>query len=392
MKNFLFTLLVVSSSLYSLSLEEIITNALNKHPSLEVIKHRIEASKSITNISNQFSNPRLVYTQNTLDDKQAMSTKTLTLTQKLPYFGKLNSLKNIALVDEQIQKVNLDIAKVELVKNIKQQAYEIWKLEQLYKIIDEYEKLTRQNIKLFESYTSTTNNQHVGIMSAELTLSNLRIEKSKLNSQIISAYAKLSYLSSQKIKELNLDLYITNLPSITKLQIGLENNNKLAVKNKEILKTKALIKNAKLNNYPDINVIASYSQRNNFDDFSTFGFGLSLPIYATEGYKEEEKYALALSKTSMKEDIKVEIDSSFKVAYAQMESAYEIYTIINKDALPKLEHMFGLMSSSVVSGEDLFKYIDILIQMLKLEQKSILAIALYHDSNANISALKGEIK
>jgi len=392
MKNFLFTLLVVSSSLYSLSLEEIITNALNKHPSLEVIKHRIEASKSITNISNQFSNPRLVYTQNTLDDKQAMSTKTITLTQKLPYFGKLDSLKNIALVDEQIQKVNLDIAKVELVKNIKQQAYEIWKLEQLYKIIDEYEKLTRQNIKLFESYTSTTNNQHVGIMSAELTLSNLRIEKSKLNSQIISAYAKLSYLSSQKIKELNLDLYITNLPSITKLQIGLENNNKLAVKNKEILKTKALIKNAKLNNYPDINVIASYSQRNNFDDFSTFGFGLSLPIYATEDYKEEEKYALALSKTSMKEDIKVEIDSNFEVAYAQMESAYEIYTIINKDALPKLEHMFGLMSSSVVSGEDLFKYIDILIQMLKLEQKSILAIALYHDSNANISALKGEIK
>ena len=392
MKNFLFTLLVVSSSLYSLSLEEIITNALNKHPSLEVIKHRIEASKSITNISNQFSNPRLVYTQNTLDDKQAMSKKTITLTQKLPFFGKLDSLKNIALVDEQIQKVNLDIAKVELVKNIKQQAYEIWKLEQLYKIIDEYEKLTRQNIKLFESYTSTTNNQHVGIMSAELTLSNLRIEKSKLNSQIISAYAKLSYLSSQKIKELNLDLYITNLPSITKLQIGLENNNKLAVKNKEILKTKALIKNAKLNNYPDINVIASYSQRNNFDDFSTFGFGLSLPIYATEGYKEEEKYALALSKTSMKENIKVEIDSSFEVAYAQMESAYEIYTIINKDALPKLEHMFGLMSSSVVSGEGLFKYIDILIQMLKLEQKSILAIALYHDSNANISALKGEIK
>jgi outer membrane protein TolC len=392
MKNFLFTLLVVSSSLYSLTLEEIITNALNKHPSLEVIKHKIQASESITNVSNQFSNPTLVYTQNTLDDKQAMSKKTLTLSQKLPYFGKLNSLKNIALVDEQIQKVNLDIAKVELVKSIKQQAYEIWKLEQLYKIISEYEKLTRQNIKLFESYTSTANHQHVGIMSAELTLSNLRIEKSKLNSQIISAYAKLSYLSSQKIKELNLDLYITNLPSITKLQIGLDNNNKLAVKNKEILKTKALIKNAKLNNYPDINVIASYTQRNNFDDFSTFGFGLSLPIYATEDYKEEEKYAFALSKTSMKEDIKVEIDSNFEVAYAQMESAYEIYTIINKDALPKLEHMFGLMSSSVVSGEGLFKYIDILIQMLKLEQKSILAITLYHDSNANISALKGEIK
>jgi outer membrane protein TolC len=321
-----------------------------------------------------------------------MSKKTLTLSQKLPYFGKLNSLKNIALVDEQIQKVNLDIAKVELVKNIKQQAYEIWKLEQLYKIINEYEKLTRQNIKLFESYTSTANNQHVGIMSAELTLSNLRIEKSKLNSQIISAYAKLSYLSSQKIKKIKQDLRITKLPSITNLQIGLENNNKLAVKNKEILKTQALIKNAKLNNYPDINVIASYTQRNNFDDFSTFGFGLSLPIYATEDYKEEEKYALALSKTSMKEDIKVEIDSNFEVAYAQMESAYEIYTIINKDALPKLEHMFGLMSSSVVSGEGLFKYIDILIQMLKLEQKSILAIALYHDSNANISALKGEIK
>jgi outer membrane protein TolC len=392
MQNFLFTLLIISSSLYSLSLEEIITNALNKNPSLKVIKHRIESSKSLTNISNQFSDPKLIYTQNTLDDKQAMSTKTLLLRQKLPYFGKLDSLKNIALVDEEIQKTNLDIAKVELVKNIKIQAYEIWKLEQLYKIINEYEELTKQNIELFESYTSTANNQHIEIMSAELTLSDLRIQKSQLNAQIISAYAKLSYLSSQKVKKLKLDLYITDLPSITELQIGLKNNKKLCIKNKEVLKTKALIKNAKLNYYPDINLIAGYTQRNNFDDFATFGFELSLPIYGTQKYKEEEKYASALSVRSMKKDIKVEIDSNFEVAYAQMKSAYEIYTIINKNALPKVDHMLELISSSIASGEDLFRHIDILIQMLKLEQKSILAIVLYHNSYANISALKGEIK
>jgi outer membrane protein TolC len=358
---------------------------------LESIAHRITANKSNIDISTQFSNPVLSYTQNSIDDNQAMSQKTITLQQKLPYFGKRESLKRVALAQEDILNQNLEQAKVRLVNEIKNQAYTIWELERLYKIICDYEDLTKQNIELFESYTSTSTNNHMGIVSAELTLSDLRIQKSTLNAKIYTAYARLSYLASFEVKELELNLLIKDMPSDISLKKGLMNNPEVALKEKEIAKNRAMVKSAELDNYPDVNVLGAYSQRNNFDNYFTFGIGVNLPIYGTEDYKKEEIRKLTLASQSLKEDTKIAVNSEFKSAYLQMKSAYDIYNIVNNQALPQVEHMFELTSSSISTGGDLFKYIDILVQKLKLEQKSIAAVANYNRANAKISALSGEL-
>jgi outer membrane protein TolC len=392
MKNLLLAISLFGSSLYGLSLNELITKALENSPSLESITHRINANRSNIELSEQFSNPTLSYTQNTIDEAQAMSQKTLTLQQKLPYFGKRESLKKVALAQDSVLSESLKQAKVSLVEKIKNQAFIIWELENLYKIIDNYEDLTKQNIELFESYTTTSNNQHMGIMSAELTLSDLRIQKSALDAKIYSAYATLSYLSSFKVENLELKLGISDMPSKNSLLDGLVNNRSLAIKDKEIQKRRALVKTAELNHYPDVNLIAGYSYRNNFDNFATFGVGVSLPIYGSEDYKEQRARKLTLMAQSKKEDTIIELDSKFKTAYLKMKSAYKIYNIVQKEALPQIEHMFDLTSSSISTGGDLFKYIDILIQRLKLEQKSIKAVASYNRSLAKISALSGEIQ
>ncbi|MCF6309223.1 MAG: TolC family protein [Sulfurimonas sp.] len=392
MKNLFLALSLFASSLYGLSLDEVITKALEKNPSLESITHRIHANRSDIKLANLFSNPIISYTQNTIDEAQAMSQKTLLFQQKLPYFGKRDSLKKVALAQESVLNENLQQAKVSLVEKIKNQAFTVWELKNIYKIIDDYEELTKQNIELFESYTTTSNNQHMGIMSAELTLSDLRIQKSDLDAKIYTAYAKLSYLASFKVEKLELKLSISDMPSKDSLQENLVNNHSLAIKNKEIQKSRALVKTAELNHYPDINLLAGYSYRNNFDNFATFGIGVSLPIYGSEDYKEQKARKLTLVAQSKKEDIKIKLDSEFKTAYLEMKSAYNIYNIVHKQALPQIEHMFDLTSSSISTGGDLFKYIDILVQKLKLEQKSIRAIANYNRSLAKISALSGEMK
>jgi hypothetical protein len=175
------------------------------------------------------------------------------------------------------------------------------------------------------------------------------------------------------------------------LHADLSNNKNLAIKDKEIQKNRAMVKTADLNNYPDINLIGGYSYRNNFDNYWTFGVGVSLPIYGSEDYKEEEARKLTLSAISLKEDTKIAIDSDFKAAYIQMKSSYEIYHIVHDEALPQVEHMFELTSSSIATGGDLFKYIDILIKKLKLEQRSIAAVAAYNRAEAKISALQGDL-
>ena len=389
-RNILISMSLLSSSLYALSVSEVINKALEKNPSLEAISHRITANKSNINVSNQFDNPVLALADNTLDTDQAMSRSTISLQQKLPYFGKRDSLEKVALAQEEVLNGSLQKARVTLVNEIKNQAYTIWELEELYKIIEEYEHLTKQNIELFESYTATADNQHMGIMSAELTLSDLRIQRATLEAKIQTAYAKLSYLASFEIEKLSVNLVVWDLPTQQSFETALVNNKDLLLKESEIQKNRAMGKTAELNNYPDINLLASYAYREEFDNFWTFGVGFTLPIYGTEDYKKEESRALTLSSQSLKEDTKTAVNSEFKTAYVQMQSAYKIYHIVQDQALPQIEHMFELTNSSISTGGDLFMYIDTLVQKLKLEQKSIAAVGIYNRSMAKIEALSGE--
>lgn len=391
-KKLTLSALLLAHSLYGMSLDEIIKTSLSKSPSLSSIDARIEANQQNILVSDQFSNPEILLTKNSIDSSQAMSQTILSLKQKLPYPSKLETQKGVATSQDKILQERLHAAKVLLVSKIKNEAYTVWEFQELYKIIDAYIDLTEQNIALYESYTSINENQHMGIMKAKLSLSDLEVQKSALRAKISSTYARLSYLAAFSVSKLDLVLNIGQKPDLNALQSTLVNNPDILIREKEILKEEAKVKLADINNYPDFNIIAAYSYRENFNNYVNLGVGLSLPIYGTEDYKEEEAKATLLSAKSLKEDTKISINSTLKIYYAQMLSSYEIYHIIQDDALPQVHHMFELSNSSISTGADLFKYIDVLFQKLDLEQKSIKAVSNYSRARAEISKLAGEIK
>jgi len=385
-------LVLVYASLSAMTLEEVIKTALDKNPTLESIQHSIEASSLSVDATGRFSNPVISYTQNTLDSSQAMSQKVITIGQKIPYYGKRDSKEGVALAQKDVMVQTLGDAQAKLVYEIKLVAYDIWELKGLYNIVCDYEKLTRQNIQLSESYASTSGNQHMGIMSAELSLSDLKIQKSQIKALIDASYSKLSYLASMEIHEFELNLKMGNIEDISFLEDGLVNNKTLAIKTSQLKKSKAMTKSADKDNYPDINLLAGYAMRSNYDDYLNFGVGITLPIYATEDYKSEESRALELASSSLVDDAKKKISYEFKSSYIKMKSDYEVYHIVHDEALPQIEHMFELTNASISTGGDLFKYIDILKQKLDLEKKSVSAISSYNRNKAKISQLLGEIK
>ena len=128
----------------------------------------------------------------------------LNVKQKMPYFGKRDAASK--KVDAKKQKVGftLEVAKVKLVKSIKLTAYSIWQVEEQLKITDDYIKLTRQNIELYTAYSTSDTKAHMGIMSAELSLSQLKIKRSKLQRLLIGLYKKVSYLSAMDVKYVKL--------------------------------------------------------------------------------------------------------------------------------------------------------------------------------------------
>jgi outer membrane protein TolC len=392
MKFLLFTLMLLCSSLGAMNLTALIESSLSKNPSLDAINARIKASGISADVADQFSNPELSLTKNTLSSSEKMSQTVMTFKQKIEYYNKRSVKKQVALADTAIEEEKLHFAKVTLVANIKTEAYALWELQELRNIIDNYIKFTRQNIELYESYTSVSDNQHMGIMKAELSLADLQIEKSKLDAKIYGSYARLSYLAAFEVKNLKISLTIAHKPELLKLEKELNTNPTLAIKEKEIQKQNALVSLADRNRYPDFNLIAGYAYRENFDNYFNFGVALTLPIYGTEKAKEQEQRALQLSHVSQKEDVKISVNTMLRAYYAQMLSAYNIYHIVQDKALPQIVHMFELSNSSISTGGDLFKYIDVLFQKLSLEQKSINAVASYNKAQAKISELAGDLK
>jgi len=391
-KNLTLCALLITSSLSAITLSEVIEKSLINSPSLESINAKIIANEHASDVANQFSNPELLLTKNTIDAAEPMSQTVLTIKQKLPYYGKRDSRQNITLAEDEVLKEKLNAAKAVMVQKVKTETYTIWENRELYKIIDEYITLTKQNIELYESYTSVEDNQHIGIMKAELSLADLEIQKSVLGAKIYASYAKLSYLAAFDVQNIEIDLKIAEKPDLDVLQPTLMKNPQLLVKDKELKKENAKIEVADINNYPDLNLIAGYAYRENFDNYFNFGLALSLPMYGTEDAQEEEVRAAALVVVSQKEDTKIAISSELKIYYAQMLSSYEVYHIIQDDALPQIAHMFELSNSSISTGGDLFKYIDVLFDKLALEQKSINAVSNYNKAQAQISQLAGELK
>lgn len=392
MRQLIAVLIFLTGTLNALSLDELIERALNKKPSLASIEARIQASRSAVEVSDQFSNPQISYIQNTLDKAQAMHQKTLTLQQNLPYYGKRAHRRKAALAQEGVLQESLIKAKAALVYAIKEQAYTLWELEKIYTLTCDYEVLTQHTIDLYTSYSSISEGYHLGIMSATLKLSDLRIQKNILHARITAAYANLSYFAAQEVNSLELEIGIASMPEMPDVARRLQNNPDLALKEQESRREQANVELAELNSYPDVNLVAGYAFRDNFDNYASFGVGISLPLYGSEEYREQEARKSALAAQHAKEDMRGAVGAEFQSAYAQMLSAFETYHVINDEMLPQIEHMFALSSSSVSAGGDLFKYIDILLQKLRLEQNSINAIADYKRAEAKISELMGEIK
>ncbi len=391
MKILLFFIFLYTS-VFSKSLGELISLALDNSPSLEVINKKISFIQTKKEVVDNFKNPKLSFNTNTLPSDQAMSQTVIGISQNIPFYGKRDANKDIYEAKEEETKAKLKDAKAKLVYLVKMEAYRYWEYMELLDVINEYLHITKQAIDLYESYTSIDEANHMGIMKAELSYSELKITKRDLLAKIYKTLYNLSYLTNTDVQDVNLTLKLSKKPSYKELKEKLKNNTSLYVDTKAIQTAKKEFRYIDLQNYPDINLAVSYAFRKNFDNYFNLGFNLSLPIYGTEDKLSEAAKVAVLEKEAKKTDTQIKIENELKAYYEDLNAYYDIYNIIEKEALPQVKHMFELSSSVIATGGDLFKYIDVLFQRLDLKKKSIKAVASYYKTKAKISLLVGELK
>lgn len=400
MRYWILTLICILN-LEASNIDQIIETALAKHPGLETIKARIAAADYAQSYSKNFDNPVLDISVNDIrldriTDRslEPMQTQTITLSQKIPWFGKLDAKEAIEKAKKKLLFLTLEEAKVKLVSRIKESAYRLWEIEQLIMVTKKSIEITEQNIELFEAYTasSKSGNNHMGIMSAELVKSRLKTSLSNLKAKQEETVALLGYLSFQNIKNIKIDLPKETLPPLTILKKEIVKTPVLKVKeaNKEIAKNNLEL--SQLNRVSDPTVHIGYNHRQEFEDFISIGLRFAIPIYGTEKSKIEEQRAKLLSEEYMVADTKHRLEMNLEKLYAVAKKELEVLHIVKDESLPLIEHMFDLIRADIAAGGDLYKFVDLIEQKLILEAQAISARANFHITKAKIDALLGEFK
>ncbi len=397
MKKILLLLLPLLVS--ATTLESIIEKALASHTSLEVIKERINAEDYQISASRNFYNPEISFALNDVQFEdplnrsiEPMQTASINVKQKIPSFGKRDAQTEKSRALKNQMNTTLEALKVALVKEIKVTAYNIWEVNQELNITDEYIGVTKQNIELNTAYSATRDNSHMGIMSAELTLSQLKIKKSRYESRRKALYAKLGYLAGEKIENLEIALSIDVPKSYSYYLQKLPNNKAYAAKSSEVMVAQRDVAVKDLAGDVDPYIQVGYYYRKTYDDYLNVSFGMALPIYGSESDNTESSRKIVLSKSAESQDYLHNLEGQLGELYAQVEDAYAIAMILNDESMPQIEHMFELTNASVKNGQDLFVYIDLLKQKLSLDEQLIKATTRLHTTEAALDALTGETK
>jgi len=398
MRVFLLTL-VSAGLLQAQSINQLIDYSLKKHPSVLTIQHRLSAMDDRITKSRNWSNPELVLNINDIqfDDPtdrtlEPMQYQAINVRQRFPWFGKIDAREHFTRAQKNVILDSYDIAKVKLAEEIRSTSYTILEIKERIRIVMQYEKLTKQNISLYDAYTATDKMSHSNSMAAELMLSRLHIRKERYRAVLKSQEAKLAYLVQKKNTVVS-DRFRINKPRSLGYYLSHLGNNpayhrtvsqtRVANANKEM---QALEVN------PDPFVQVGYFNRQEHPDYASISVGFSLPVYGSEKLETEAARKDALAAQSASLDYRDALESEIRINYAKMKEAYSIYGIIQNDSLPKLQHMFELNEASIESGEDLFTYTNLLEQKLDLVEERTVAKAEYLRIKAKLKSLIGETK
>lgn len=392
-------LILLPFCLSAVTLDAVIEKALNTHVSLQAIEERLNAEDYQISVTRNFANPEIAFSVNDiqLDDitdrtREPMQTTGVILKQKFPSFGKRDAATQHSRARKKVTASTLEVAKVRLVEQIKTTAYSIWEAEEELRIIDQYIQVTRQSIDLNIAYTSTRTSSHMGIMSAELSLSQLKIKMQRYKSRRQVLYARLCYLAAEPVEELEIELHVQKPETMTFYLSRLTNNRGYAMESSEAAAAQSKVKVEELSGNVDPALQVGYFYRQAFKDYVNVSLSMALPIYGSESDKSEAARKMALSAASTSRDYMARLKGETEGLYAELEEAYAIYRIIHDESMPQIEHMFDLSSASVQSGQELFVYIDLLKQKLALDEQLIEATLRFNRTKASLEAMIGEMR
>jgi cobalt-zinc-cadmium efflux system outer membrane protein len=274
-------------------LQQLITDALQNNPSLEVAMHHVAAKEIAISQSAALPDPKLSFgflnlpVNNFAFNQEPMTGKQVSLMQMFPLGGKLGLNKKMAEFAKTVELYKQQEIKNQVIASVKIAYFELYVADRGIETVLSNKELMRQLVRVAETKYATGNGLQQDILRAQVELSKIDDDLLMWQQQRIAAVARLNVLLNRSqnndfiVTPIDLDLTISNdftgpLAKARPL---------LRVWQEMISLSETAVERKKRDYWPDLTVSAAYTQRDNrmdgtiLHDFFSATASINIPLF-----------------------------------------------------------------------------------------------------------------
>lgn len=338
MKKIAIALSFIISSSLAISIDEIVSNALNNNYDLKSTEKAIAIANENITLATKWTNPVLSFGANDIHfdeplkrDSEAMQAQFIGLSQVIPIGKKLQIKESIAKKDKEIISLTLEDKKLLLKSKIYELSYNILILEKKINLLNSYEKNIKKLEKLSVSLYENSINDQNDILNAKIALSDILIQKQNLQNTMDNLYLKLEQISYKKIKNIQQSLNIEKIA----LNIDISKHPRVIKEEVKSQRSRYFGKLEKENEIPDIKLNVTYFNRDDkYKDYANVSVNIPLSLYKSEKVRAVKAKLEANEIDSKLVDLKRTLNIESQVLQNNMNNAYINYNLINKSIIP----------------------------------------------------------
>ncbi len=361
-----------------------VSYALSQNPDIESARKKVDAAAYRVPQAASLRDPMLGLTAfpesvQTAAGRQEIS---LTASQQLPWFGKLNTRAQAAEADANVARAQLAAAELEVIEQVKRAYYELYYIQQSIQVAIQNRDLLLQFVQIAESKYRTGQSSQQDFLRAQVEVLNVDNQLIRLRQQLDSSQAQLSRLlhisPETPVRALDV-LPQDQIPQdLERLyQQAIAQQPQLHAQLAAVQRDRRNVELARLDYFPDLTAgftwidtsASGLSPVANGDDPLLLAFSVNVPIYRKRldaGVREAESRVVASARQY--DALRDRTTESVKDLYTQAISQYDLVRLFRNDIIPKSNQTLEVSEAAYQVGDvDFLTLIDNWQQLLRFQ-------------------------
>lgn len=335
------------------NLDDLIHFAKESSPSLAAVKFQIKADESRIKINSNLPDPLISFGVTNLPinsfsfTQEPMTGKMISVTQAIPFPGKLSTIKELNEFDKTISTNQYRENENNISLLMKRLYFQLYYSKKEYEVIQNKKELFSALAEVLNSRSQNSLASQKDVIMNDYQISVAEDKLIAINSDQQNILSNISVLTEKEIKISEIDFSeINQLEKLDLTNLSLEANPSINKLKSMINKSAKKIELTDYNYYPDFKFTVQYNQRDiisktntNLNDFISFIVGFNLPINfggridaATEESEYTQKY-FEQNENAVRQDLSIKLQT----AEENYKSLKKRLALINNELIEKAE-------------------------------------------------------